>query len=101
MPNWPRNSCREKPSSSRLELRPMVGIGYAFISADTAGDINRPSNTQVTTATGTAAASGIDIAPGAKFSYVARALEVYTLPKYHFISGNNFFGVEVGAGARF
>ena len=24
MPNWPRNSCREKPSSSRLELRPMV-----------------------------------------------------------------------------
>ena len=24
MPNWPRNSCRAKPSSSRLELRPMV-----------------------------------------------------------------------------
>ena len=24
MPNWPRNSCRANPSSSRLELRPMV-----------------------------------------------------------------------------
>ena len=24
MPNWPRNSCRAKPRSSRLELRPMV-----------------------------------------------------------------------------
>ena len=24
MPNWPRKSCRAKPSSSRLELRPMV-----------------------------------------------------------------------------
>ena len=24
MPNWPRNSCRAKPSSSRLELRPIV-----------------------------------------------------------------------------
>ncbi len=24
MPNWPRNSWRAKPSSSRLELRPMV-----------------------------------------------------------------------------
>ena len=24
MPNWPRNSCRAKPSSSRFELRPIV-----------------------------------------------------------------------------
>jgi hypothetical protein len=24
MPNWPRNSCRANPRSSRLELRPIV-----------------------------------------------------------------------------
>jgi hypothetical protein len=89
------------PVVDHLEVRPMVGLGYAFASATRTGDVNRPSDSQSTAATTTVNAGGVDIAPGAKISYVARSLEVFTMPKYHFISGSNFAGIELGAGARF
>ncbi len=89
------------PVVKHLEVRPMVGLGYAFASVTNAGDVNRPSNSQTTSATTTVNTGGVDVAPGAKISYVARSLEIFTLPKYHFISGNNFAGIELGAGARF
>jgi hypothetical protein len=81
-----------------VEVRPMVGLGYAFASASS--DTNN-TGTSNQTAVANATVGGFDVAPGAKVSYVARSFEVFTLPKYHFISGNNFLGVEVGAGARF
>jgi hypothetical protein len=89
------------PVVDHLEVRPMVGLGYAFASATRAGDVNRPSDSQNTNASTTVNAGGVDIAPGAKVSYVARSLEIFTMPKYHFISGSNFAGIELGAGARF
>lgn len=89
------------PVVKHLEVRPMVGLGYAFASVTNSGDVNRPSNSQTTAATTTVNAGGVDVAPGAKISYVARSLEIFTMPKYHFISGNNFAGIELGAGARF
>lgn len=90
------------PVGTMVEVRPMVGLGYAFVSTnadtnDTANG-NQAANASVATA-------GFDVAPGAKISFLpgvdGAAFELYTLPKYHFISGTNFFGVEVGAGARF
>lgn len=89
------------PVVKHVEVRPMVGLGYAFAAANTGGDVNRPSNSQTTNASVSGVTSGMDVAPGAKVSWVGRGFEVFTLPKYHFISGNNFLGVEVGAGARF
>ncbi|MGZ3418140.1 MAG: hypothetical protein ACXWUG_00785 [Polyangiales bacterium] len=80
-----------------VELRPLVGLGYAFVTNDTG---------PVSTTTGQRAVSaGLDIAPGAKISFLpgneAAAFELYTLPKLHFIDGSNFYGMELGAGARF
>lgn len=90
------------PVVNHLEIRPMVGLGYAFASATTDTDTNNTgTSNQVATTSGTASAAGFDVAPGAKVSYVARMFELYTMPKYHFISGNNFAGIELGAGARF
>ncbi|MBI2391634.1 MAG: hypothetical protein HYV09_18745 [Deltaproteobacteria bacterium] len=87
------------PVVNHLEVRPMVGLGYAFAAGNTSrrNDDPRADNSATVTAFG----GGFDVAPGAKVSYVARGFEVYTLPKYHFITGNNFLGVELGAGARF
>lgn len=82
------------PVARHVEVRPMVGLGYAFVS----GTSTNPSTVPV-------AAAGLDVAPGAKLSFLTgsddAAFEVYTLPKYHFITGSNFFGMELGAGARF
>jgi hypothetical protein len=89
------------PVVNHLEVRPMVGLGYAFIQSTTTGDVNRPSDSSTTATTTMVNAGGVDVAPGAKVSYVARGFEVFTQPKYHFISGNNFAGLELGAGARF
>ncbi len=89
------------PVAKRLELRPMVGLGYAFVSSSGSNDATAV-NDSTTTTNATVRTSGFDIAPGAKISYLAgNVIELYTLPKYHFISGNNFAGVELGAGARF
>jgi hypothetical protein len=90
------------PVGRMVEVRPMVGLGYAFVStsADTSNtaDSNQVANASVATA-------GFDVAPGAKISFLpgvdGAAFELYTLPKYHFISGTNFAGIELGAGARF
>ena len=81
-----------------LEIRPMVGLGWAFASGQRESFTNE--NGQNVTAR-SAVTDGFDIAPGAKVSYVARAIEIYTMPKYHFITGNNFAAIELGAGARF
>lgn len=87
------------PVVNHLEVRPMVGLGYAFAAGDTSRTNNDPRAEN--SATATVFGGGFDVAPGAKVSYVARGFEVFTMPKYHFITGNNFFGVELGAGARF
>lgn len=89
------------PVVNHLEVRPMVGLGYAFANASSSGDSTDPSVNQSATASASVSTSGFDVAPGAKISYVGSGLEVFTMPKYHFISGNNFFGIELGAGARF
>lgn len=89
------------PVVDHLEVRPMVGLGYAFTNTSSSGDSTNPGANQSATASATVSTSGFDVAPGAKISYVGSGLEVFTMPKYHFISGNNFFGVELGAGARF
>lgn len=89
------------PVINHIEVRPMVGLGYAFVSTNSTGDVNRPSNSQTTATNTSVSAGGLDVAPGAKVSYVARGFEVFTMPKYHIISGNNFMGLELGAGARF
>jgi hypothetical protein len=84
------------PVARHVEVRPMVGLGYAFVTS---------SGTNTNTSSVPVAAAGLDVAPGAKLSFLlgedAAAFEVYTLPKYHFITGSNFFGMELGAGARF
>jgi hypothetical protein len=90
------------PVARFVEVRPMVGLGYAFVStssdSNNTGDNNQNASAAVATA-------GFDVAPGAKISFLpgtrGAAFEIYTLPKYHFISGTNFLGVELGAGARF
>jgi hypothetical protein len=90
------------PIVRNFEVRPMVGIGYAFASAnaDTAGD--GFGNDADASAAASVTTSGLDVAPGAKISFLPGGVfEVYTLPKYHFITGRNFVGVELGAGARF
>jgi hypothetical protein len=97
-----------------VEVRPMLGLGYAFVSVpgETVSS-STPGTSQSKTAT--VATAGFDVVPGAKISFLpalfsrasrgggvtGAAFEVYTLPKYHFISGTRFLGVEVGAGARF
>jgi hypothetical protein len=81
-----------------VELRPMVGLGYAFATARSSNDT---VNAEGQTTNAPSRVDGFDLAPGAKVSFVGRAFEVFTLPKYHFITGNNFLGVEMGAGARF
>jgi hypothetical protein len=82
------------PVARHVEVRPMVGLGYAFVSGTSTNANTVP-----------VAAAGLDVAPGAKLSFLPgsdeAAFEVYTLPKYHFITGSNFFGMELGAGARF
>jgi hypothetical protein len=73
-----------------FEFRPMAGVGYTWIDVSTSNQVF---------SFGT---SGFDFAPGAKISYIANKVEVYTLPKWHILeNGNDFFGLEVGAGARF
>jgi len=89
------------PVAPMLELRPMVGLGYAFVS--TSSDSNATA-TSGQVASASVATAGFDVAPGAKISFLpgakGAAFELYTLPKYHVISGTNFFGVELGAGVR-
>lgn len=90
------------PIVNHLEVRPMVGLGYAFATVSTDSNQSQAvTANQSIQASGQAFAGGLDVAPGAKISYVARSIEIFTMPKYHFITGNNFLGVEVGAGARF
>lgn len=84
-----------------LELRPIFAIGYGFANTNRNPDTDvlpgANSNVNVN-----ANLQGLDIAPSAKISYLAGPLEVFTMPRYHiFRNGNNWFGVEVGAGARF
>jgi hypothetical protein len=81
-----------------LEVRPMVGLGWAFVSGrrDEFVDENGRNVTARSAVT-----DGFDVAPGAKVSYVDHAIEIFTAPKYHFITGNNFAAIELGAGARF
>lgn len=91
------------PIAPNLELRPMVGIGVAFLRRESATYTNDQGQTVTANVVTN---NGFDVAPGAKLSYMASILEIYTMPKYHFIngsqvSGNNFFGLELGAGARF
>jgi hypothetical protein len=90
------------PAARRLEVRPMVGLGYAFASSSGNTNATEAGSNQAQTSSASVSTSGFDVAPGAKVSYLAgNIFEIYTLPKYHFISGNNFLGVELGAGARF
>jgi hypothetical protein len=89
------------PVARVIEVRPMLGIGYAFVT--TSGDTANTGTGQNSTASGGGSihTAGFDVAPGAKVSYVNHGLELFTLPKYHIIKDENFFGLEVGAGARF
>ena len=65
-----------------VEVRPMVGLGYAFATGRNTSDTdNTGSSNQVASATGSTAASGFDVAPGAKVSFVDRSYEVFTQPK--------------------
>lgn len=94
------------PVVKGFEIRPMVGLGYAFVSSSgTTNTNNTGTANQTQTSSVSVATAGFDVAPGAKISWLpgtdGAAFEVYTLPKYHFISGENFFGIELGAGARF
>jgi hypothetical protein len=90
------------PVGYHVEVRPMVGIGYAFATVSRDTNQSQPvTANQTIQASGTAFAGGFDVAPGAKLSYVGGGFEIYTMPKYHFITEHNFLGVEVGAGARF
>ncbi len=84
-----------------LELRPIFAIGYGFANTNRSPDTDvLPGANQDVNVN--ANLQGLDIAPSAKVSYLAGPLEVYTMPRYHiFRNGNNWFGVEVGAGARF
>jgi hypothetical protein len=90
------------PVGRMVEVRPMVGLGYAFVSTN--ADTNDTANGNQS-ANASVATAGFDVAPGAKISFLpgvdGAAFELYTLPKYHFISGTNFAGIELGAGARF
>jgi hypothetical protein len=85
------------PIASRVEIRPMVGIGYAFVNTQSSGS----SNTNASAASGSIATSGFDVAPGAKVSFGGNGLQVYTMPKYHIIKDTSFGALEVGAGLRF
>jgi hypothetical protein len=91
------------PVARVVDVRPMVGLGSAFVSTSGDTTVNAGGDGQVSNAT--VATAGFADAPGAKHSYPpggdAPAYEVYTMPTYHFISGSNFFGMELGAGARF
>jgi type IV secretory pathway VirB10-like protein len=80
-----------------LEVRPIIGLGRAFADAERATYTNDQGQNVTTRA---AISSGFDFAPGVKLSMVAGPLEIFTLPKYHVISGNNFAAIELGAGVR-
>jgi hypothetical protein len=84
------------PVTYNFEINPMVGIGYAWVNADTSSTNNGSGQ-----ATANVAASNFDIAPGVKLSYVGEGLEIFTMPKYHVIKDLNFFALEAGVGARF
>ena len=88
------------PVAYNVEINPMVGIGYAWVSADTNGNSTGSSSGQ---ANGNAsiAASNFDVAPGVKIAYATNGFEVFTMPKYHVIKDLNFFAWEAGVGARF
>lgn len=85
------------PVAYNVEINPMVGIGYAWVTADT----NGTSNSNQANSNASVAASNFDVAPGVKFSYIANNFEVFTMPKYHVIKDLNFFALEAGVGARF
>jgi hypothetical protein len=85
------------PIAPRVELRPMVGVGYAFVNTQSSGTDTASGRA----ASASIAASGFDVAPGAKLSFGGRGLQVYTMPKYHFINDMSFAAFEVGAGLRF
>lgn len=80
-----------------LEVRPIIGLGRAFADAERATYTNEQGQNVTTRA---AISSGFDFAPGAKISFIEGPLEIFTLPKYHVISGNNFAAIELGAGVR-
>lgn len=88
------------PVARHVEIRPMLGLGYAFVNTSSTGNGAKPGDNGGS-ATASVAASGFDAAPGVKVSYMASGLEVFTMPKYHVIKDLNFFALEVGAGARF
>ncbi|MGZ3453290.1 MAG: hypothetical protein ACXWUG_17000 [Polyangiales bacterium] len=82
---------------NHLEIRPIVGLGWAFVASERSTFTNDAGQTVTGRAT---VGEGFDFAPGAKISFVAGMLEIFTLPKYHVITGNNFAAIEVGAGVR-
>jgi hypothetical protein len=87
------------PAARDIELRPIIGVGYAFVSGSSSGT-GDPGDKNAS-ASATVATSGFDVAPGAKLSYLNSGFEVFTLPKYHINKDLNFFALELGAGARF
>jgi hypothetical protein len=89
------------PAAEDIEIRPMIGIGYALVNTSSSGSGNPAASDDHMSATVSVDASAFDVVPGIKISAVADGVEIFTLPKYHIIKDRSFFALEAGAGLRF